>query len=283
VLVPMKIGGRTLGAIAMASLTRRYSDADLPLLSELARRSAVAIENSRLFRLAQEANRAKDAFLATLSHELRTPLTAILGWARMLRLGPLSDEVTATALETIERSAKMQASLIDDILDISKVVTGKLSLEMAPVDLASVVDGAIETVRLAANAKRVRVEFARPAAPAIVTGDPTRLQQIAWNLLSNAIKFSPPDSEVCVEVEHDSANAHLVVRDRGVGIRRDFLPHVFEAFRQAEASPTRTYGGLGLGLAIVKSFAELHGGSVSAESNGEGEGATFRVALPVGA
>src|SRR5438067_643184 len=152
---------------------------------------------------------------------------------------------------------------------------------MAPVDLAGVVDGAIETVRLAAAARRVRVEFERPAAPAVVTGDPTRLQQIAWNLLSNAIKFSPPGSEVRVELAHNCTNAHLVVRDRGVGIRRDFLPHVFEAFRQAEASPTRTYGGLGLGLAIVKSFAELHGGSVSAESAGEGEGATFTVALPL--
>jgi signal transduction histidine kinase len=281
VVVPMQIAGRTLGAITLVAHTRHYTDADLPLLAELARRSAVAIENSRLFRMAQEANRAKDAFLATLSHELRTPLTAILGWARMLRLGPMSEEITNAALETIERSAKTQANLIDDILDISKVVTGKVSLEMEPVDLASAVDGAIETVRLAAAAKRVRVEFDRPVAPAIVTGDATRLQQIAWNLLSNAIKFSPADSEVRVEIVRNCTLAHLVVRDRGVGIPRDFLPHVFEAFRQAEASSTRTYGGLGLGLAIVKSFAELHGGSVSVESAGEGEGATFTVALPL--
>jgi len=280
-IVPMTIAARTLGAITLVSHTRHYTDADLPLLAELARRSAVAIENSRLFRLAQEANHAKDAFLATLSHELRTPLTAILGWAHMLRLGSMSEEITHTALETIERSAKTQANLIDDILDISKVVTGKVSLAMAPVDLASAVDGAIETVRLAAAAKRVRVEFERPAAPAIVTGDAMRLQQIAWNLLSNAIKFSPPDSEVRVEIVRNCTLAHLVVRDRGAGIPRDFLPHVFEAFRQAEASSTRTYGGLGLGLAIVKSFVELHGGSVSVESAGDGEGATFTVALPL--
>jgi signal transduction histidine kinase len=278
-IVPMTIGGRTLGAITLTS--RNSVDADLPLLTELARRSAVAIENSRLFHLAQEANRAKDAFLATLSHELRTPLTAILGWARMLRLGPLGEDVTNTALETIERSAKTQAALIDDILDISKVVTGKISLEMAPVDLASVVDGAIETVRLAAGTKRVRLEIVRPAEPAIVIGDATRLQQIAWNLLSNSIKFSPPESAVRVEVARHGASAKLIVRDHGLGIRRDFLPHVFDAFRQADASATRTFGGLGLGLAIVKSFAELHGGSVSVESGGEGEGATFTVALPL--
>ena len=281
VIVPMKISGRTLGAIVLASPAGRTSDGDLPLLAELARRAAVAIENSRLYRMAHEANRAKDAFLATLSHELRTPLTTILGWAHMLRLGPLSAAVTATALETIERSAKTQAALIDDILDISKVVTGKVSLETAPVDLAGVVDGAIDTVRLAAAAKRVRLELARPEEPAIVTGDATRLQQIAWNLLSNAIKFSPPDSEVRVAVSRDGANAKLTVRDHGVGIPRDFLPHVFEAFRQAEASVTRTFGGLGLGLAIVKSFTELHGGTVSAESSGEGAGATFTVALPL--
>jgi signal transduction histidine kinase len=281
VVVPMMIAGRTVGAIAFESLSRRYGDADLPLMNELARRAAVAIENSRLFRLAQEANRAKDAFLATLSHELRTPLTAILGWARMLRLGPLADDVLQTALETIEKSAKTQAALIDDILDLSKVVTGKISLEMAPVDLATVTESAIETVRLAAAAKRVRVDFERPAEAAIVTGDAMRLQQIAWNLLSNAIKFSPPDSAVGVEVIRNCENAHLVVRDRGAGIRRDFLPHVFEAFRQADVSATRTYGGLGLGLAIVKSFAELHGGSVQAESAGEGQGATFTVALPL--
>ena len=273
-VVPMKVGDRTIGAITVPA------NADLTLMTELARRGAVAIENSRLFRLAQEANRAKDAFLATLAHELRTPLTAILGWARMLRLGPLSEETMATALETIEHSAKTQAALIDDILDISKVVTGKIALEMAPVDLATAVDSAIETVRLAAAAKRVRVHFTRPEEPAIVTGDAMRLQQIAWNLLSNAIKFSPIESEIHVEVRRNCANAHLVVRDHGVGIRRDFLPHVFEAFRQAEAAATRTYGGLGLGLAIVKSFTELHGGSVQAESAGEGAGAVFTVALP---
>lgn len=280
VIVPMKISGRTLGAIVLTS-PAAPSDAGLALLNELARRSAVAIENSRLYRMAHEANRAKDAFLATLSHELRTPLTTILGWAHMLRLGPLSADVTAAALETIERSAKTQAALIDDIFDISKVVTGKVSLETAPVDLAGVVDGAIDTVRLAAAAKRVRLELARPEMPAIVTGDATRLQQIAWNLLSNAIKFSPPDSEVRVAVTRDGTNAKLTVRDHGAGIPRDFLPHVFEAFRQAEASSTRTFGGLGLGLAIVKSFTELHGGTVSAESSGEGAGATFTVALPL--
>jgi CheY-like chemotaxis protein len=199
----------------------------------------------------------------------------------MLRMGPLDPAVTATALETIERSAQTQAALIDDILDLSKVVTGKMSLQLDLVDLVKTVEGAIETVRLAATARRVTVEFTPPDAPAFVAGDPTRLQQIAWNLLSNAIKFSNPDTAVAVAIEQTSSTVKLIVRDAGVGIRAQFLPHVFEAFRQAEASTTRTYGGLGLGLAIVKYFAELHGGSVHAESEGHGRGATFSVSLPL--
>lgn len=251
------------------------------LKTEIAHRQQLEEEQARLYRLAQEGNRAKDEFLATLSHELRTPLTAILGWARLLRMAPMDAEVTATALETIERSANTQAALIDDILDLSKVVSGKIALQMDLVNVAPIIESAIETVRLAATAKRVTIDFTKPSVPVFITGDPTRLQQIAWNLIANAIKFSSPDSVVTVRLEQSATSARLVVRDEGCGIRPEFLPHVFEAFRQAEASTTRRYGGLGLGLAIVKHFVEMHGGTILAESAGEGLGATFAVTLPL--
>jgi signal transduction histidine kinase len=273
--MPMRVGERVLGWITLAG--HHASEA---LANELARRAAIAIENSRLYRLAQEGSRAKDEFLATLSHELRTPLTAILGWARMLRLGPLEAGITATAHETIERCATAQAALIDDILDLSNAVGGKVSLQMNRVDLVSVVVAAIESLRLASTARRVRVEFHPSNGPAFVTGDAARLQQVVWNLLSNAIKFSAPDGTVHIDLEDDGRQARVVVRDHGRGIRREFLPHVFEAFRQAESTTTRTHGGLGLGLAIVKSLVELHGGSIAADSAGEDQGATFTVTLP---
>lgn len=283
-IVPMKLNGRVLGAISIATAEsgRRLTRADQPLSVELASRAAIAMENARLYRQAQEANRAKDEFLATLSHELRTPLTAILGWARMLRSGPLDPEMVEGALETIERSAHTQAALIDDILDLSRAVTGKVLLQTEVVDLGAIVQNAIGTVRLAASAKGVQIDFRPPAQRALVTGDPTRLQQIGWNLISNAIKFSRSGQTVTVEIDRAGTDdVRFIVRDEGVGIRSDFLPHVFEPFRQAEATSTRTYGGLGLGLAIVKYFTELHGGSVCAESAGEGMGAKFIVTLPL--
>jgi PAS domain S-box-containing protein len=248
---------------------------------DITQRKVLEAEQQRLLDLAHEANRAKDDFLATLSHELRTPLTAILGWARMLRSGVLDVQTASLAVDTIERSARAQASLIDDILDLSKIVTGKLALQMETVDLVTVVGNAIETVRLAAGAREIRIEFRHAAGPVFVTGDPTRLQQIAWNLLSNAVKFSEAGSVVAIEVTREDDSAKLVVRDQGTGIRREFLPHVFEPFRQAEQSATRAVGGLGLGLAIVKHFTEAHGGTIVAESEGEGRGATFTFAVPL--
>ncbi|MEK6374921.1 MAG: ATP-binding protein [Acidobacteriota bacterium] len=282
-IVPMRHTSGVLGVISFVtrSSRRRYTDADRSFFFELARRSGVAIENARLYRYAQQANRAKDEFLATLSHELRTPLTAILGWARMLRMGGIDKETEEVALDTIERSARTQASLIDDILDLSKVVTGKIALQNELVDLSGAVNNAIDTVRIAATAKRIRLDFAHPPPPAFVIGDPTRLQQIVWNLLSNAIKFSNPGSTVHVDLKLTPAVARMVVCDQGLGIRAEFLPHVFEPFRQAEASTTRAFGGLGLGLAIVKYFTELHGGTIAAESAGEGKGATFTITLPL--
>jgi signal transduction histidine kinase/ActR/RegA family two-component response regulator len=280
-VVPLLYNERSRGTIGFGG--RPFSEADRLVASDLAQRLAVALENARLYRLAQEGNRAKDEFLATLSHELRTPLTAILGWARMLRGDIIDPEMVQSALETIERSARAQAALIDDILDLSRVITGKLTLQIELVDLGAIVENAIATVRVAAAARQVDIQLRRKAEPAFVMGDATRLQQVVWNVLSNAVKFSPEDSVVTVDLRRTDAAARIVVRDRGAGISREFLPHVFEPFRQGQANTTRSYGGLGLGLAIVKHFVESHGGSVSVESEGEGRGATFTVALPLAA
>jgi PAS domain S-box-containing protein len=278
--IPMRVGDQPFGAITFAR-TMRYDEADITLATEFGRRAAAALENARLYHLAQEANRIKDQFLATLSHELRTPLTAILGWSRMLTLGGLDPETMRTACGTIERAARTQAALIDDLLDLSKVVTGKLALRNEPVELGAVISGAMETLQLAAETKGIRLDIAPIADRAIVNGDPTRLQQIAWNLVSNAIKFSDAGGSVLIAVERRNESARIIVRDEGRGIAAEFLPHVFDPFRQADGAITREHGGLGLGLAIVKYLAELHGGSVTANSAGEGQGATFVVTLPL--
>lgn len=246
-----------------------------------ARLAAIAAENARLYRVATDANHAKDEFLATLSHELRTPLTAILGWSRMLEMGGLDPDVMRTAVRTIDRSARAQASLIDDLLDVSRIVAGKLSLRSDVVDLADVAERAVETLRLAAEARSITVDLTAAHGRAVVTGDATRLQQIAWNLLSNAVKFSEAGSRVSITVERDDQQAYLTVRDDGCGIAGEFVPHVFDPFRQADGTSTRTHGGLGLGLAIVKHVVELHGGTCTAASAGHNRGATFVVRLPL--
>ena len=241
----------------------------------------VAAENARLYRIASNANHAKDEFLATLSHELRTPLTAILGWARMLEIGGLDPDIMRTAVKTIDRSARAQALLIDDLLDVSAIAAGKLSLRSDVVDLAEVVERAVETLRLAAETREIRVDMQAARGRAIITGDAARLQQVVWNLLSNAVKFSEVGSRVSIAVERDEQQAYITVHDDGCGIPPEFLPHVFHPFRQADGTSTREYGGLGLGLAIVKHVVELHGGSVNATSPGRGSGATFLVTLPL--
>ena len=279
-VVPMKVGERSLGSVTFVRRTA-FDYRDSALAAEYVRRAAIALENARLYHLAQHSNRIKDQFLATLSHELRTPLTAILGWSRMLTVANLDPEMIRTACATIERSARTQATIIDDLLDLSKIVTGKLSLRSEPVDLMTVIDAALETLHLAIESKSMQVDVTAPAERAIVNGDATRLQQIVWNLLSNSIKFSPKGSHIVVSLERRSDVARIVVRDHGKGIPTAFLPHVFDSFRQADAHITREHGGLGLGLAIVKYLAELHGGSVTASSAGEGEGATFVVTLPL--
>jgi signal transduction histidine kinase/integral membrane sensor domain MASE1/ActR/RegA family two-component response regulator len=230
---------------------------------------------------AEEANRLKDEFLATLSHELRTPLTAMLGWLSMLRSGRLDAETSKHALETVERNAEAQAQLIEDLVDVSRIAGGKLQLEIEPVDMITVISAAIDIVRPAANARGVSIEVSADAGVGPVAADAARLQQIIWNLLSNAVKFTPRDGHVRVSLRRFESSAELEVRDTGIGIDADFLPRVFERFRQAESALTRSHRGLGLGLAIVRHLIELHGGTVSAASDGEGNGATFTLRIPL--
>jgi PAS domain S-box-containing protein len=240
-----------------------------------------AIENERLYQKAEESSRLKEEFLATISHELRTPLSAILGWTRMLRLGQLSVDDHAKALDTIERNARAQAQLIDDLLDVSRIVTGKLRMDVRPSDPITFIDAAVEAVRPAAEAKGVRVQKVMDTGAVSIPGDPVRLQQVVWNLLSNAIKFTPRGGRVQIRSERVNSHLEIVVSDTGQGISPDFLPHVFDRFRQADQKTSRQHGGMGLGLAIVRHLVELHGGTVQANSEGVGHGSTFTVQLPI--
>lgn len=241
----------------------------------------VAEEKERLYQQATESSRLKDEFLATISHELRTPLNAILGWAHIVRSGQLDNGSYAKALDTIERNARAQAQLIDDLLDVSRIITGKLRLDVRPADPNSFIDSAIEALRPAAEAKGVRVQRIIDTGVVSIPGDPVRLQQVVWNMLSNAIKFTPRGGRVQVRLERVNSHIDIVVSDTGQGIPADFLPHVFDRFRQADQRTTRQHGGMGLGLAIVRHLVELHGGTVTATSPGAGLGATFTVSLPV--
>jgi PAS domain S-box-containing protein len=251
--------------------------------AQIARADAekAAAENERLYRQAEESSRLKEEFLATISHELRTPLSAILGWARMLRTGQLSPENSAKALDTIERNARAQAQLVDDLLDVSRIITGKLRMDVRPSDPNSFIDAAVEAVRPAAEAKNVRIQKVVDTAPISIPGDPVRLQQVVWNLLSNAIKFTPRGGRVQIYSQRVNSHLEIVVSDSGQGISPDFLPHVFDRFRQADQKTSRQHGGMGLGLAIVRHLVEMHGGTVRAASEGEGKGATFTVTLPI--
>jgi signal transduction histidine kinase/ActR/RegA family two-component response regulator len=230
---------------------------------------------------AEAANRVKDEFLSTLSHELRTPLTSIIGWTNLMRAGQVKGEVQAQALETIERNARIQSRLIDDLLDLSRIISGKLLLDTREVELDEVVSNSIDVVRPAANAKSIRLTYEFEPGAKTISGDSARLQQVAWNLLSNAVKFTPEGGEVRVRLTREDARVRFAVSDTGKGIAAEFLPHVFDRFRQADSATTRAYGGLGLGLAIVRHLAELHGGTVQAESDGEGRGSTFSVTFPL--
>src|SRR5262249_5887307 len=260
VVVPIPGRYAVLGVIGFASAKpSRYTSTELIFAQDLARRISLALENARLYREAQEANRAKDEFLATLSHELRTPLNAILGWIQILRSKHLDEVTTARAFEAIERNAKAQAELIEDMLDVSRIITGRLRLELRAVRLSEAVEGALDSMRPTADAKGVRLEcnFMPDRGP--ISGDPRRLQQIVWNLLSNAVKFTPPGGAVRVKLEYGDSQAKLTVSDTGRGISPQFLPYVFDRFRQAETMVSRTAGGLGLGLSIARHLVELHG------------------------
>jgi CheY-like chemotaxis protein len=232
---------------------------------------------------AEDANRAKDEFLAVLSHELRTPLTAMLGWLRLLRSGQLNADKTTQALEVVERNTRAQAQLINDLLDVSRIVAGKLQLDRYPVDLAPIMEEAVELSRSEAENKRVKIELAVDEGTGTVQGDPLRLGQIVANLVANAVKFTPSGGCVQVSLARDDDRAVITVRDTGIGIEADLLPRIFDRFRQADSTITRRHGGLGLGLAIVRHLAELHGGTVRVESAGTGKGATFTVDLPLAA
>lgn len=288
--VPLLVEGYTVGVIHVGSLTmRKFTDEDVTLLQLVADRIALAIEHVRLYEIerearsqAEEASRLKDEFLATLSHELRTPLTPIIGWTHMIRSGILEDRDITRALAVIDNNSRSLTRLINDLLDMSAILSGKLHVERQPVPLDAVVREAVETVRPQASSRNVQLKITHRnwQELILVLGDRTRLVQVLWNLLNNAVKFSDEGGSVLVICEAEEQEARIRVEDRGKGISADFLPFVFERFRQADSSKTRLYGGLGLGLALVKSFVEAHGGSIEAASDGEGTGSRFTIHLP---
>lgn len=286
---PMSVMGRILGTIEVQSYEKAaYRQEHVTAMRMAANLTAVAIENVGLLERestaranAEESNRLKDEFLATVSHELRTPLTAILGWSRMLESRTLNDQMAERAVDTIKRNAKSQAQIIDDILDVSRIITGNLYLELHPIELETVLEAAVNVVRPTAEAKGIELNLNFASEPIAVSGDVNRLQQVFWNILSNAVKFTPARGRVDVNLQVVNSHAEVVVTDTGQGITSQFLPYVFDRFRQADSTTTRQHGGLGLGLAIARHLVEIHGGSIEAVSDGEGAGATFRVRLPL--
>jgi PAS domain S-box-containing protein len=287
-LAPIRIRNHALGVISLVSAEpERYGPAEITLAEELGRRAGVAIENAQLYtaaqnaaKVAEEASRAKDEFLATVSHELRTPLNAVLGWATILRQRA-TDPAMAKPIEVIHRNATAQASIIDDILDVSSVVTGKFRIDTKPADLVAIARDALEVVRPSAIAKRIDLVFEPESETCALVADGERLQQVVWNLLSNAVKFTDAGGRVRLTMKQEGATVTLAVADTGRGIDPAFLPDVFDRFKQGDSSIRRRVGGLGLGLSLVRHIVELHGGQVMAESAGIGHGATFTVTLPI--
>ncbi|WP_256871805.1 ATP-binding protein [Nostoc sp. TCL26-01] len=288
--------GKNIGLIQLSDkYAGDFTPADEAILVQLAQMASVAVENARLYEAeqqarsaaevlreeAQAANRIKDEFLAVLSHELRSPLNPILGWSRLLQTGKLDEAKIKQALVIIERNAKLQVELIEDLLDISRILQGKINLTTSPINLVSIIKAALETMRLAAEAKSISIEVKLEAEMRMVWGDSTRLQQVMWNLLSNAIKFTPAGGRVEIQLQQVNNQAQITISDTGKGISTDFLPYVFDYFRQADSATTRKFGGLGLGLAIVRHLVELHGGTIQAQSQGEDMGATFILNLPL--
>lgn len=300
IIQPLNARGRLIGTMTFVSSrqSQRYTRDDLTFARDLGERAALAVDNARLYQQAQraqqqaeEASRTKDEFLATVSHELRTPLNAIIGWAHLLRSGHLDQSSAEHALEVIDRNAHVQAQIVNDLLDVSRIITGKLRVEATPTELAPVIGAATDSVRSAAEAKSLHLEAAYQARGLQVLGDATRLQQVLWNLLSNAVRFTPAGGRVEVRLSRvmhatgtdqlGRSHARIDVVDSGQGIASEFLPYVFDRFRQADSTSTRKHGGLGLGLAIVRHIVEMHGGTVEAHSEGIGQGSTFSVLLPL--
>jgi PAS domain S-box-containing protein len=282
ICVPVIVRGKTIGAISLIleRPDRRYNFFDLALAEDLADRAAIALDNATLYSKELEANRLKDEFLAIVSHELRTPLTPMLGAIYKLRASRPDDEDLQTSLDMIERNAKAQARIVEELLDISRITTGKLEFNQQPTDLLAIVKAAIDVVRPSTEALGIRLRTSLKPVPRLIWCDPDRIQQVIWNLLSNAIKFTPQGGTIEVKLENGPGWARIRIADTGVGIDRDFLPHVFEPFRQAGNFSTRMHGGLGVGLSIVRYIVERHGGTVLVKSPGEGKGTTFVVELP---
>lgn len=296
ICVPLHKNGRFAACMAVHQKEpRHWTTEEIELVSFVANRFWEAIERARIIKSlnesftrehearqsAETANRVKDEFLATLSHELRTPLNAILGWSTMLRGGKLTEKEAARALETVERSARAQSQLIEDLLDISRIITGNLRLEIKAIDPAKVIEAAVDAVRPAAGAKRIELDVALDPETGTISGDAGRLQQVVWNLVSNAVKFTAPGGRVAVRLAKIESHIEIAVSDTGKGIAPEFLPYIFDRFRQADQTTTRRQGGLGLGLSIVRQLVEMHGGTIGADSRGEGKGAEFIVKLPV--
>ena len=289
-VVPLRIGTTTFGSITLArsDSERRYDSPDLLLAEDLTRRAAAAIDNARLYELsrterarAEVATRTKDEFVAMVSHELRTPLNVIMGWVRLLRSGSLSDATREQALEVVERNANAQSQLVADLLDISRVITGKIRIDPAQLDLENLVSLVLEDARFAFETKRLQLHVDFADVPTVMRGDGERLRQVVWNLLLNAIKFTPKGGHVWVSLRRVDSDLELVIRDSGMGISAEIMPFIFENFRQHDSKTTRAHGGLGIGLSIAKHLVDLHGGAIEAHSAGEGQGASFTVRLPV--
>ena len=277
---PLSHDGRVIGTLTIIEDVTERVAREAELQAQVEERSRLLSSEKLARNEAERANRLKDEFLATISHELRNPLNAILGWAHMMRLGKLTAANIERAVETIYRNAKSQSQLVADLLDVSRIISGKLRLDVRTVDLISIVTAAVDSIRPAAEAKSIRLHTMLDPAAGPISGDADRLQQIVWNLLTNAVKFTPKGGRIQVKVQRINSHVEIEVSDSGVGISKEFLPYVFDRFRQADASSTRLHGGLGLGLSIVHQLVDLHGGTVRVHSEGEGTGATFTINLP---
>ena len=272
--------GRVIGTITVIEDVTERVAREAELQAQVDARTQALAREKAAREEAEEANRLKDEFLATVSHELRTPLTAILGWSNMLLAGRLEGEMHDRALDIIHRNAQSQNQLISDLLDVSRIISGKLRLDLRTVELPAIIEAAVEATRPAADAKGIDLTAELDPRAGPINGDADRLQQVVWNLLTNAIKFTPEEGEIHVKLSSADSRVLITVRDSGAGIPEEFLPHIFDRFRQADPGANRIHGGMGLGLSIVRQLVELHGGTVKAESEGEGKGATFTVSLP---